>query len=110
VPTLRRQIARPSEWGRREAYIVVALVAALPRLLVLLVERGTILEEFVEKSDRFAQTFVASGTFGFVPGVPSANTQPLYAFFLSALFRTTRVQKAVRCCCALGPDQRSEIL
>jgi Dolichyl-phosphate-mannose-protein mannosyltransferase len=65
---------------------VVGLVAVLPRLVVLLVERGTILEDFVEKSDRFAQTFASSGTFGFIPGVPSANTQPLYAFFLGALY------------------------
>ena len=35
-----------------------------------------------EKSDRFARTFVDSGTFGFIPGVPSAYTQPLYGFFL----------------------------
>ena len=27
-----------------------------------------------------------SGTFGFLPGVPSAYTQPLYAFFLAALY------------------------
>ena len=53
---------------------------------MLAVERGQILEEFVEKSDRFAQTLVASGTFGFLPGVPSAYTQPLYAFFLAGLY------------------------
>jgi len=53
---------------------------------VLASERGAILEEFVEKSDRFARTFVESGTFGFLPGVPSAYTQPLYAFFLSGLY------------------------
>jgi hypothetical protein len=71
---------------RWNAYLVVALVAALPRLALLAVERERILEEFVEKSDRFAQTFVQSGTFGFLPGVPSAYTQPLYAFFLSGLY------------------------
>ena len=65
---------------------MVALAAALPRLVVLSLERGTILREFVEKSDRFAQTLVASGTFGFLAGVPSAYTQPLYAFFLAALY------------------------
>ena len=62
------------------------LAAAVPRLLVLAYERGAILEEFVEKSDVFARTLVASGTFGFLPGVPSAYTQPLYAFFLSGLY------------------------
>ncbi len=83
---LRRQIARPSQWGRREAYLVVGLVAAVPRLLALLVERETVLEEYVEKSDTFAQTLVSSGTFGFLPDVPSAYTQPLYAFFLAGLY------------------------
>jgi 4-amino-4-deoxy-L-arabinose transferase-like glycosyltransferase len=29
---------------------------------------------------------VSSGTFGFLPGVPSAYTQPLYAWFLAALY------------------------
>jgi hypothetical protein len=53
---------------------------------VLFVERGHILTAFTEKSDDFAQTFVASGTFGFVPGIPSANTQPLYAWFLIPLY------------------------
>ena len=53
---------------------------------MLAVERDQILEEFVEKSDRFAQTLVASGTFGFLPGVPSAYTQPLYAFFLAGVY------------------------
>ncbi len=86
MPTLRERIPRPSQWGRREAYLVVGAAAALPRLLALLVERGTILEEYVEKSDRFAQTLVSSGTFGFVPDVPSAYTQPLYAFFLAGLY------------------------
>ena len=60
--------------------------AALPRLAVLAFEREQILEEFVEKSDRFAQTLVASGTFGFLPDVPSAYTQPLYALFLAGLY------------------------
>ncbi len=71
---------------RRRALVAVVLVAAVPRLLVLAWERDAILDEFVEKSDRFATTFVASGTFGFLPGVPSAYTQPLYALFLSALY------------------------
>jgi 4-amino-4-deoxy-L-arabinose transferase-like glycosyltransferase len=70
----------------RGALLLVVAAAALPRLAVLAAERGQILEEFVEKSDRFARTLVASGTFGFVPGVPSGYTQPLYAFFLAALY------------------------
>lgn len=62
------------------------MAAALPRLVVLALERSTILEEFVEKSDRFATTLAASGTFGFLPGVPSAYTQPLYAWLLAGLY------------------------
>ena len=57
-----------------------------PRLLALGIEREEILEEYVEKSDTFARTLVASGTFGFLPDVPSAYTQPLYAWFLAALY------------------------
>ena len=72
--------------SRRKAVLVVAAAAALPRLAALAVERGTILEEYVEKSDTFARTLVASGTFGFLPDIPSAYTQPLYAFFLAGLY------------------------
>ena len=72
---------------RRQAYALVVAAAVLPRALVLAVERGTILSELVEKSDRFAQTLVASGTFGFLPGRPSAYTQPLYAWFLAGLYQ-----------------------
>jgi 4-amino-4-deoxy-L-arabinose transferase-like glycosyltransferase len=72
--------------SRRTGVWVVALAAALPRLAVLAVERETILEEYVEKSDTFARTLVESGTFGFLPDVPSAYTQPLYAWFLAALY------------------------
>src|SRR4051812_2500481 len=71
---------------RSHAYLLVSAVATLPRLFVLLWEKSRILEEFVEKSDRFAQVLVSSGTFGLVPGVPSAYTQPLYAWFLAALY------------------------
>ena len=70
----------------RRAVALVAVVAALPRLLALAVERDEILEEYVEKSDTFAQTLVESGTFGFLPEVSSAYTQPLYAWFLAALY------------------------
>ena len=60
--------------------------AALPRLAALGIERDDILESYVEKSDTFARTLVSSGTFGFLPGVPSAYTQPLYAWFLAGLY------------------------
>lgn len=64
----------------------VAAAAALPRLLALAIERDDILDEYVEKSDTFAQTLVASGTFGFLPEVSSAYTQPVYAWFLAGLY------------------------
>ncbi len=64
----------------------MAAAAALPRLLALVIERDDILTEYVEKSDTFAQTLVASGPFGFLPEVSSAYTQPLYAWFLAALY------------------------
>jgi hypothetical protein len=73
---------------RRRAALAVAAAAALPRLVVLAVERGAILAEYTEKSDDIARTFVAHGTFGFVPGEPTAYTQPLYGFFLSAIYAT----------------------
>ena len=70
----------------KHAYVVIALVAAVPRLVALLVERDDILAAFVDKSDDFARTFLDSGTFGFIPGVPSAYTQPLYGFFLIPIY------------------------
>ena len=78
---------RPGSMTRRVALAVVIAAAVVPRLLVLLAERGQILSELVEKSDRFAQTLVASGTFGFLPGRPSGYTQPLYAWFLAGLYQ-----------------------
>jgi 4-amino-4-deoxy-L-arabinose transferase-like glycosyltransferase len=72
--------------SRRRAYAVVAAVCVVPRLAVLLHERGDILASFTEKSDEFAKTFVDSGTFGFLPGEPSAWTQPLYSFFLVPIY------------------------
>jgi 4-amino-4-deoxy-L-arabinose transferase-like glycosyltransferase len=71
---------------RSTGALVVVLVAAVPRLFVLARERETILEEFVDKSDRFATTLVDHGTFGFLAGVPSAYTQPLYGWFLAAIY------------------------
>lgn len=70
----------------RLSTLVVLSAAVLPRLAALLYERGTILGSFTEKSDDFAQTFVSSGTYGFVPGIPSAYTQPLYGWFLIPLY------------------------
>lgn len=72
--------------SHRRALLLVGVLAASPRLAVLLHERGDILASFTEKSDDFARTFVATGTFGFVPGEPSAWTQPLYSFFLIPIY------------------------
>lgn len=70
----------------RFSTLVVLSAAVLPRLAVLLRERGSILASFTEKSDDFARVFVSSGTYGFVPGIPSAYTQPLYGWFLIPLY------------------------
>jgi 4-amino-4-deoxy-L-arabinose transferase-like glycosyltransferase len=73
-----------TSWRGSAAVVVAA--SALPRLAVLVHERGVILTAFVEKSDDFARTLVSSGTYGFVPGHPSAYTQPLYGWFLAGLY------------------------
>lgn len=71
---------------RRRATILVAAAVVVPRLAALLHERGRILAEFTEKSDDFARNLVATGTYGIIPGVPSAYTQPLYGFFLGGVY------------------------
>ena len=70
----------------RHSYLVIALAAGLPRLLALLYERRDILAAFTDKSDDFALVFLKSGTYGFIPGIPSAYTQPLYGFFLIPIY------------------------
>ena len=72
--------------SRRRAYIALAVVCALPRFGVLLHERDAITAGFTEKSDTIARMFVSNGTFGFLPGEPSAYTQPLYAWFLIPIY------------------------
>ena len=71
---------------KRAQFWLIAAAAIAPRLVVLLRERGNILTAFTDKSDDFAQTFVHHGTFGFIPGEPSAYTQPLYGFFLVPIY------------------------
>jgi len=70
----------------RRAVLVLVLVTALPRLAALLYERGRIIRLNVDKGDVFARTFLAHGTYGFIPGHPSAYTQPLYGWFLIPLY------------------------
>jgi 4-amino-4-deoxy-L-arabinose transferase-like glycosyltransferase len=72
--------------SRRATILVVLGAAILPRLAALLYARDAILAGFVEKSDIFARTLLASGTYGYVPGVPSAYTQPLYGWFLAGVY------------------------
>src|SRR4051812_35389188 len=50
-------------------------------------ERGALTSSFTEKSDTIARMYIDHGTFGFVPGAPSAYTQPLYAWFLIPIYR-----------------------
>ena len=66
--------------------VVVALAVAVPRFAALLYERDDILAAYTDKSDTFALTFLDSGTYGFIPGIPSAYTQPLYGFFLIPIY------------------------
>lgn len=72
--------------SRRLPYAAVATACVLPRLAVLFHERSSITASFTEKSDNFALTFVQHGTFGFIPGEPSAYTQPLYGWFLIPVY------------------------
>ena len=65
---------------------LIAAAAIVPRMIVLLHESGRILTAFTDKGDDFAQTFVHHGTYGFIPGEPSAYTQPLYGFFLVPIY------------------------
>jgi Dolichyl-phosphate-mannose-protein mannosyltransferase len=58
----------------------------LPRLVALGYERSDVTDAYVDKGDDFALTFLDSGTYGFIPDVPSAYTQPLYGFFLIPLY------------------------
>ncbi len=69
---------------------MLAVAAGLPRLAALLYERGDILAAYTDKSDDFALTFLESGTYGFIPGIPSAYTQPLYGFFLIPIYWVDR--------------------
>jgi len=68
------------------AYGLLAVLCAVPRLVVLLHEKTAIIVANAEKSDTFAQVFVANGTYGLLPGEPSAYTQPLYGWFLIPVY------------------------
>ncbi|MDX6400890.1 MAG: hypothetical protein QOF27_1496 [Gaiellaceae bacterium] len=72
--------------NRRVAYSALAFACAVPRFGVLLHVRSVITGSNAEKSDLFAQLFVAHGTYGLIPGEPSAYTQPLYGWFLIPVY------------------------
>jgi len=90
----------------RTAALVLVLATALPRLAALLHARGTIVTSNVDKGDIFARTFLASGTYGFIPGHPSAYTQPLYGWFLIPFYwivgRNWEVVGLAQICVAVG--------
>jgi 4-amino-4-deoxy-L-arabinose transferase-like glycosyltransferase len=67
--------------SRRTAYTIVAAIAAVPRLAVVLHEGDSIAAN-AEKSLILATNFAHGRGFGFLPGQPSADTQPLYGWFL----------------------------
>jgi 4-amino-4-deoxy-L-arabinose transferase-like glycosyltransferase len=71
---------------RARPALLIALASALPRLAVLLHERASIVTNNVDKGDTFARTFLDTGTYGLIPGHPSAYTQPLYGWFLIPLY------------------------
>ena len=66
---------------RSRAYAIVLAACVLPRAIVMVHERAGLLAD-MEKSDVLACVLLKTGTFGYVPGEPSANTQPLYGWFL----------------------------
>src|SRR6266516_6383614 len=82
----RRQARSGARVSRRLAYSALTVVCVAPRLGILLHERGAVTASFTEKSDTIARMFVDHGTFGFVPGAPTAYTQPLYAWFLIPIY------------------------
>jgi 4-amino-4-deoxy-L-arabinose transferase-like glycosyltransferase len=90
----------------RPAALLLVLATALPRAAALLHERGSILASFTDKGDDFARTYLATGTYGFIPGHPSAYTQPLYGWFLVPLYwifgRHWEVVGAAHVCVAVG--------
>ena len=72
--------------NRRVAYSALAFLCAVPRIGVLWHVRNVITVSNAEKSDLFAQVFVSHGTYGLIPGEPSAYTQPLYGWFLIPVY------------------------
>lgn len=70
----------------RRAVLLLVLATAIPRLVALVHERDAILRYNVDKGDVFARTFLHTGTYGFIPGHPSAYTQPLYGWFLIPVY------------------------
>ncbi|MEI8105435.1 MAG: glycosyltransferase family 39 protein [Actinomycetes bacterium] len=72
---------------RSRAITLVLAACVLPRVAVAVHEKAALLL-VPEKSDIIARLLVRTGTFGFVPGEPSAYTQPLYGWFLATIYWT----------------------
>jgi 4-amino-4-deoxy-L-arabinose transferase-like glycosyltransferase len=70
---------------RSRAYAIVLAACVLPRAIVMVHERAGLLAD-MEKSDVLARVLLKTGTFGYLPGEPSANTQPLYGWFLWVVY------------------------
>ena len=70
----------------RTAALLLILATAVPRLAAVAYARSSIVTANVDKGDVFARQFLANGTYGYIPGHPSAYTQPLYGFFLVPLY------------------------
>jgi 4-amino-4-deoxy-L-arabinose transferase-like glycosyltransferase len=70
---------------RRPSYAIVAVVCALPRIALAIHEHSGITSN-LEKSSGLARMFLKTGTFGYVPGEPTAYTQPLYGWFLIVVY------------------------
>ena len=79
-PALATRVSRRRLRRRRGAS------ASLPRLAVLLSSAATSPPRSPRRATTSRARSLDSGTFGFIPGVPSAYTQPLYGFFLVPLY------------------------
>ena len=94
VPFSRRGAHRRSKYStpiRSTGALVVVLVAALPRLArprCASARRSS--RSSWTRATASRRRSSTSGTFGFLAGVPSAYTQPLYGWFLAAIYLAVR--------------------
>ena len=88
VPAHRgRSLVGIAAWCAAPSPSSSSSAAALPRLAVLAPRaRRRSSTEFVEKSDDFARRSSSTARSASCPGIPSAYTQPLYGWFLAAIY------------------------